>query len=95
MVGSSAEILSSDPNILSIENPIESEVLLMTKELSTWLLDLGNSHHVTRHQSQFLQYSAQHTDSVRVGNSHHCAIIGIGTIELNLRGGSTLVLHNV
>ena len=25
----------------------------------------------------------------------HCAIIGIGTVELNLSGGSTVVLHNV
>ena len=31
----------------------------------------------------------------RVGNSQHCAIIGIGIVELNLPGGSTLVLHNV
>ena len=32
---------------------------------------------------------------VQVGNSQHCAIIGIGTVELHLPGGSTLVLHNV
>ena len=48
-IGSSAEILTTDPNILSIENPIESEVLLMTEESSTWLLDTGTSYHVTPH----------------------------------------------
>ena len=50
---------------------------------------------MTPHRSQFRQYSAQHSDSVRVGNSQHCAIIGIITIELNLPDGSALVLHNV
>ena len=88
-VGSLAEILTSDLSILSIENPDESKVLLTTKESSTWLLDSGTSYHVTPHQSQFWQYSAQHTESVRVENSQHCAIIRIGTIELNPPGGST------
>ena len=56
-VGSSAEILTTDPNILSIENPVESEVLLTTEESGTWLLDLGASYHVSTYQSQFWQYS--------------------------------------
>ena len=40
-VGSSAEILTTDLNILSIENSDESEVLLTTEESRTWLLDSG------------------------------------------------------
>ena len=48
-IGSSANILTNDPNILSIENPVESEVLLTTEESSTWLLDSGASYHVTPH----------------------------------------------
>ena len=99
--------MTDDPNILSIENLVESEVLLTTEESSTWLLDSGASYHMTPHRSQFWQYLARHSDSVRVGNSQHCAIIGVGTVELNLLGttrahhcimtpsGSTLVLHNV
>ena len=90
-VGSSAEILTTDLNILSIENPVESGVLLTTEESSRWLLDSGVSYHVTPHRSQFEHYSAQHSDSVRVENSQHCAIIRIGTVELNLPCGSTLV----
>ena len=46
---------------------------------------------MTPHRSQFRQYSDWHSDSIRVGNSQHCAIIGIGKVELNLPGGSTLV----
>ena len=92
-VGSSAEILTTHPNILSIENTVESEVLLTTEESSTWLPDLGASYHVTPHRS-FRHYSDRHSDSVRVRNSQHCAIIRSGTVELNLPGGSTLVLHN-
>ena len=68
-VSSSAEILTTDRNILSIENPVESKVLLTTEESSTWLLDSGASYHVTPHRSQFRQYSDRHSDSVRVGNS--------------------------
>ena len=94
-VGSSAEVLSSDPNILSIEKPVESKVLLTTEESSTWLLDSGASYHVTPHRCQFRQYSARQSDSVRVENSQHCAIIGISTVEVNLPGGSTLILDNV
>ena len=48
-VGSSAEILTTDPNILSIENPVESKVLLTTEESSIWLLDSGASYHMTSH----------------------------------------------
>ena len=50
---------------------------------------------MTPHRSQLRQYSARHFNSVRVGNSQHYAIIGIGIIELNLPSGCTLVLHNV
>ena len=46
----------TDLNILSIENPVESEVLLTTEESSTWLLDSGVSYHVTPHRYQFRQY---------------------------------------
>ena len=38
-VGSSVEILMTDPNILFIKNLVESEVLLTNEESSTWLLD--------------------------------------------------------
>ena len=86
--------MTTDPNILSNENLVESEVLLMTEESSTWLLDSGASYHVTPHRSQFWQYSARHSDLVRVGNLQHYAIKEIRTVELNLPGGSTLVLHN-
>ena len=67
----------------------------MTEESSTCLLDLGASYHVTLHRSQFRKYLARHSDSGQVGNSQHYAIISIGTIELNLTGGFTLVLYNV
>ena len=87
--------MMDDPNILSIENPVESEVLLTTEESSTWLLDPSASYHVTPNRSQFSQYSARHSDIVRVRNSQHYTIIGIGIVKLNLLGGSTLLLHNV
>ena len=63
-VGSPTEVLTDNPNILSIENLVELEVLLTTEESSTWLLDSGASYHVTPHRSQFRKYSARHSDSV-------------------------------
>ena len=43
-----------------------------------------------------ISVSAIFGPALRLSSSRkHCAIIGIGTVELNLPGGSTLVLHNV
>ena len=58
-VDSSAKIMTTDPNIRSIENLDKLEVLLMTEESSTWLLDSGASYLVTPHQSQIRQYSSR------------------------------------
>jgi hypothetical protein len=44
---------------------------------------------------QLQSYTARNFDLVRVGNSQHCAVIIIGTVELNLPGGSMIVLHDV
>ena len=38
---------------------------------------------------------ARDFEPVRVGNSQHYVVFGIGSVELNLLGGSTLVLHDV
>jgi hypothetical protein len=80
---------------LTMESTTEAEVLLTTEEATKWLLDLGASHHVTPFRSQFRSYTARSFDHVRVENSQHCVVIGIGTVELNLPGGSTIVLHDV
>jgi hypothetical protein len=84
-----------DPNILTVESTIIAEVLLTTEEATNWLLDSGASHHVTPFRSQVRQYTVRSFDPVCVGNLQHCAVIGIGTVELNLPGGSTIVLHDV
>jgi ATP-binding cassette subfamily B (MDR/TAP) protein 1 len=84
-----------DPNILTMESTTEVEVLLTTEGATSWLLDSGASYHVTPFRSQFRQYTARSFDHVRIGNSKHCAVVGIGTVELNLPGGSTIVFHDV
>jgi hypothetical protein len=91
-VGATLEV---DPNILNVESTTEVEVLLTTEDATSWLLDLGASYHVTQFRTQFQSYAARTLDPVRVGNSQHCAVIDIGTVELNLPGGSTIVLHDV
>jgi hypothetical protein len=84
-----------DLNILNVESMTEAKVLLTTEEATSWLLDLGTSYHITPFRTQFRSYTAQSFDLVHVGNSKHRAVIGIATIELNLPGGSTIVLHDV
>ena len=80
------------PNILVVENMVESEVLYMTEEATIWLLNLGVSYHVTSHRSQFRQYTTRNFNVVWVSNSQHYVIVWMSTVELNLWGGSTLVL---
>ena len=63
-VGSSAEVLTNDPNILYIENSIESKVLLTTKDSNTCRLDSSASYHVTPCRLQFKQYWAGHSHSI-------------------------------
>jgi hypothetical protein len=69
-----------DPNILTLESTTEAEVLLTMEEATSLLLDLGASYHVTPFRSQLRLYTARSFDPVRIGNSQHCAIIGIGTV---------------
>jgi hypothetical protein len=47
------DTLEDDPNILTMETTTEAEVLLMTEETTSWLLDSGASYHVTPLRSQF------------------------------------------
>jgi hypothetical protein len=77
-----------------MESMTEQEVLLMTKEATSWLLGLDASYHITSFCSQFRQYTARSFGPVRVRNLQHCAIISIGIIELDLPGG-TIVHHDV
>jgi ATP-binding cassette subfamily B (MDR/TAP) protein 1 len=84
-----------NPNILNVESTTEAEVLLRTEYATSWLLNSGASYHVTPFRTQFRSYTARSFDPIRVGNSQRCAVIYIGTVELNLSGGSTIVLHDV
>jgi hypothetical protein len=84
-----------DSNILNVESATEAEVLLTMEDATSWLLDSGASYHVTPFRMQFRTYTTRSLDPVRVGNSEHCVVIGIGSVELNLPGGFTILLHDV
>jgi hypothetical protein len=84
-----------DLNILNVESTTKAEFLLTTEDSTSWLLDSGASYHITPFRTQFRSYTARSFDPVRVGNLQHYAVIGISTVELNLPGGSTIVLHDV
>jgi hypothetical protein len=87
--------MEDDLNILIVESTTDAEVLLTTEETTSWLLDSGASYHVTAFRSQFRQYTARNFDTIRIGNSQHSAVVDIGTVELNIPGSSTIVLHDV
>mgnify|MGYP000022840313 CR=1 FL=1 len=88
-------VTTEDTHILTVESITEKEVLLSTEESTSWLLNSGASYQVTLFRSQVHSYMARDFEPVRVGNSQHCVVVGIGSIELNLPRGSTLVLSGV
>jgi hypothetical protein len=51
------DITEDDPNILNVESTIKVEVLLMTEEATSWLLDSDASYHVTLFRSKFRSYT--------------------------------------
>jgi hypothetical protein len=88
LLRTNGDTMEDDLNILIVDSTTEAEVLLTTEEATSWLLDSGASYHVTPFRSQFRSYMARNFEPVRVGNSEHCAVVGIGSVELNLPGGS-------
>ncbi|KAK9053912.1 hypothetical protein SSX86_024987 [Deinandra increscens subsp. villosa] len=74
-----------------------SDVLVVSSKSSrySWILDSGCSYHMTPVKSLFREFKDRDLGSVKLGDSRPCRITGIGTVEVRLSNGSTLLLEEV
>jgi hypothetical protein len=62
-----------------------------------WTVDSAATEHVARDRVGFVEYRRVPAGSrdIKVGNGARVEVLGIGTYKLDLRGGRTLLLHDV
>ena len=62
-----------------------------------WTVDSAITEHVARDKVGFVEYRRIPVESrdIKVGNRASVEVLGIGTYMLELRGGHTLLLHDV
>ena len=62
-----------------------------------WTVDSEAIEHVARDRVGFMEYHRIPVGSrdIKVGNEASVEVLGIGTYKLELRGGRTLLLHDV
>ncbi|WCJ29450.1 Retrovirus-related Pol polyprotein from transposon TNT 1-94 [Euphorbia peplus] len=74
-----------------------SSIVLMTEHDPLWVVDSGATDHVTKDGDAFVEFRRIPVGSrwIYVGDNSRVEVLGIGTCELRLREGQTLVLHDV
>nr|GEX68173.1 retrotransposon protein, putative, Ty1-copia subclass [Tanacetum cinerariifolium] len=72
----------------------DSEVM-STQALIDWIMDLGCSYHMTPKLDIFFDFLECDGGNVQLGNNRDCKIRGIGKVRIQLRDGSSFVLHDV
>ena len=62
-----------------------------------WTVDSTTIEHIARDRVGFMEYHRIPIGSrdIKVGNGASVEVLGIGTYKLELRGGHTLLLHDV
>ena len=62
-----------------------------------WTVDSVAIEHVVRDRVEFVEYHRIPVESrdIKVGNGASVEVLGIGTYKLELRGGHTLLLHDI
>jgi hypothetical protein len=71
--------------------------VFVAKSISDWIIDTGATRHVARDQAGFVDYRKipAGTHVVYMGNGSDEKALGVGSYQLHLRTGCTLVLHDV
>nr|GEX88795.1 hypothetical protein [Tanacetum cinerariifolium] len=76
-----------------------SEVMMMMSALAhallDWIMDSGCSYHMTSRLDIFFDFLECDGGSVQLGDNRECKIRGIGKVRIQLKDGSSFVLHNV
>jgi len=74
-----------------------SSTSLLTESYPMWILDSGSTDHVSRDREAFVEFRRVSPGSrwIYVGNNARLEVKGIGTCKVDLRGGRSLMLHDV
>nr|GFC18222.1 retrovirus-related Pol polyprotein from transposon TNT 1-94 [Tanacetum cinerariifolium] len=70
-------------------------MVMSAEALLDWIMDLGGSYHMTPRLDLFFDFLECDGGMVLLGNNRECKIRGIGKVRLQLKYGSSFVLHNV
>ncbi|GKC82213.1 retrovirus-related pol polyprotein from transposon TNT 1-94, partial [Tanacetum coccineum] len=77
----------------------DSEVMMVmsaqAQALLDWIMDSGCSYHMTPRLDIFFDFLECDGGSVQLGDNRECKIRGIGKVRVQLKDGSSFVLHNV
>ncbi|GJS67592.1 retrotransposon protein, putative, ty1-copia subclass [Tanacetum coccineum] len=77
----------------------DSEVMMVmsaqAQALLDWIMDSGCSYHMTPRLDILFDFLECDGGSVQLGDNRECKIRGIGKVRIQLRDGSSFVLHNV
>ncbi|GJZ24850.1 retrovirus-related pol polyprotein from transposon TNT 1-94 [Tanacetum coccineum] len=74
----------------------DSEVMMVmtAQALLDWIMDLGCSYHMTPRLDILFDFLECDGGRVQVGDNRECKIRGIDKVRIQLRDGSSFVLHN-
>ena len=77
----SSETFYDAQESLCLESTVSVEILISGEISHAWIMDSGASLHVTPHREWFSCYK-ETVDTVTLGNSYVCDIVGIGNIPM-------------
>ncbi|GJS07277.1 retrovirus-related pol polyprotein from transposon TNT 1-94 [Tanacetum coccineum] len=73
----------------------EVMVVMSAQALLDWIMDSGCSYHMTPRLDILFDFLECDGGSVQLGDNRECKIRGIGKVRVQLKDGSSFVLHNV
>ncbi|GKB87106.1 retrovirus-related pol polyprotein from transposon TNT 1-94 [Tanacetum coccineum] len=79
----------------STYNDSEVMMVMSAQALLDWIMDSGCSYHMTPKLDILFDFLECDGGSVQLGDNRECKIKGIGKVMIQLKDGSSFVLHNV
>nr|GFA65090.1 retrovirus-related Pol polyprotein from transposon TNT 1-94 [Tanacetum cinerariifolium] len=79
----------------SIYDGSEVMMVMSVEALLDWIMDSGGSYYMTPRLDLFFDFLECDGGRVLLGDNRECKIRGIGKVRLQLKDGSSFVLHNV
>ena len=73
----------------------EQNVVHLSNDESTWMIDSGVSFHLTPKKECFSSYTTSDHGYMKMGNEHACKIVEIGNVCFLISTGCRMVLRDV